>query len=72
MEGEDDRRQRKIVLTAKGKAKMRRAEPLWNAAEAQVAAVLGATELSDLRKRLMAIAHDARLARPTPGDDDLG
>jgi DNA-binding MarR family transcriptional regulator len=60
-EGAKDRRQRRIVLTAKGRQAVRRAEVSWSKAEARAKAIIGKHTLTELRRVLMTIAHDDRL-----------
>lgn len=62
VEGEHDRRQRLIVLTAKGKAKYREARAHWKTAQKRFTDIYGAEEGAALRSALIKIAHDERLA----------
>ena len=65
LEGQTDRRQRRVVLTAHGQAKLRQAVPLWNAAQNRFLTIFGEPEGTGLRATLLAIAHDDRLATLT-------
>jgi DNA-binding MarR family transcriptional regulator len=58
----DDRRWRRIVMTAQGRALHKKARVLWEKAQKRFAEVIGAGEVEKLRSRLLAIAHDDRLA----------
>lgn len=62
-EGEDDRRQRRIMLTPQGKAKLQVAQRLWSVAQQKVDAIIGAAEAAHLRAALLAIANEERLGR---------
>ena len=57
-----DRRRQHIVLTARGKAKLREVWPLWEAAQRRFYQVFGEAEAAQLRATLLAIAGDLRLA----------
>jgi DNA-binding MarR family transcriptional regulator len=65
LEGLQDRRERRIVLTAQGKAKLREARALWQLAQARFEAVVGPEEAQALRAVLHGIAHDERLSFET-------
>ena len=65
LEGQTDRRQRRVVLTAQGQAKLRQEVPLWNAAQNLFLTIFGEPEGVGLRATLLAIAHDNRLATLT-------
>jgi DNA-binding MarR family transcriptional regulator len=60
-QAEDDRRQRRVVLTAQGQAVLRRARPLWHKAQDRFCEVLGKQEATLLRATLLGIAADERL-----------
>jgi DNA-binding MarR family transcriptional regulator len=62
LEGDSDRRQRHVVLTAQGKAKFREALPHWKAAQDRFLTIFGEPEAASLRTTLLGIAHDDRLA----------
>lgn len=62
IEGERDRRERRIVLTAKGRAKYREGRALWKSAQKRFADVYGADKSAALRDALLAVAHNDRLA----------
>jgi DNA-binding MarR family transcriptional regulator len=61
VEGEKDRRQRHVVITAKGKAKFREAQALWKIAQRRFTDIYGADEGAALRSNLLSIAYDERL-----------
>jgi DNA-binding MarR family transcriptional regulator len=61
--GAKDRRQRRIVLTARGQSKYDEAWPLWQAAQNEFLAVHGAERSGSLRAALLDIAYDPRLGR---------
>src|SRR6266850_2447906 len=61
-EGED-RRQRHVVLTAKGKAKCREGVRAWQTAQDRFEEVLGRSEASTLRSTLLGVAYNDRLAK---------
>jgi DNA-binding MarR family transcriptional regulator len=54
--GANDRRQRYIVLTAKGRTKMQTAESLWERTQRQFETTVGKTKAADLRDLLAGIA----------------
>jgi len=60
--GSEDRRRRHVALTPEGKLRLREAVRGWRRAQARFDEVFGARAASDLRKTLLSIAHDARLA----------
>ncbi len=62
-ENENDRRQRHLVLTRLGKAKLQEAFPLWSKAQETFNTLYGEKEMADLRKTLLTIAHDNRLPK---------
>ena len=62
-EGDEDRRQRHIVLTVPGKAKLRQAKQLWLAAQERFDAIFGKAEAAHLRATLLAIANEERLGQ---------
>jgi DNA-binding MarR family transcriptional regulator len=57
----EDHRQRRVALTARGKARFRNAEPFWQAAQDQFDKVFGEAEAADLRATLLGIAFEERL-----------
>jgi DNA-binding MarR family transcriptional regulator len=61
-ENDTDRRQRHVVLTAKGKAKFREATRLWEQAQDRFSEVFGEPAAAKLRATLLSIAYDDRLA----------
>jgi DNA-binding MarR family transcriptional regulator len=61
--GAKDRRERRIVLTARGQSKHSEAWPLWQAAQNQFIAVHGREYSESLRTALLEVAYDARLGR---------
>ena len=64
-----DRRQRRVVLTARGKSTFWNAAPLWRAAQNQFDKIFGEREAKQLKATLLRIAFEERLAgaRPTEG-----
>jgi len=60
--GAEDRRQRRIVLTARGRSKFEEATALWQIAQDRFVAVHGAADGAGLRAVLLGIANDDRLA----------
>jgi DNA-binding MarR family transcriptional regulator len=60
--GANDRRERRVVLTAQGKAKFRQAHALWKTAQKRFTDIYGADEGAALRANLLGIAYDERLA----------
>jgi DNA-binding MarR family transcriptional regulator len=65
--GNIDRRTRRITLTDEGRAVLRQAVPIWQAAEMQVRDRIGVDEALDLRERLDRAS--ARLKGATPSSD---
>ena len=61
-EGEDDRRQRHVVMTAHGQVKRREAKRLWQTAQDRFDEVFGKDAAADLRATLLRIAYEGRLA----------
>jgi len=61
VEGKEDRRQRHVVLTQKGKARYREGRALWEAAQTRFTEVFGAEEGAALRASLLRVAYDERL-----------
>ena len=61
-EGED-RRQRNIVLTAKGKAKFNEGVNCWRLAQERFEEMLGRTEARNLRLMLLGLAYDDRFGK---------
>jgi DNA-binding MarR family transcriptional regulator len=59
--GEDDRRRRHVLLTARGLAMLRDAAPRWQAAQDHFLAVFGKTAGASLRATLLGIAYNERL-----------
>ncbi len=62
-QGPKDRRERRIVLTARGQSKHAEARPLWQAAQNAFLAVHGRERSESLRAALLDIAYDERLGR---------
>jgi DNA-binding MarR family transcriptional regulator len=60
-ENENDRRQKHLVLTKSGKAKLEEAFPLWVSAQETFTKLYGEDRMAELRKTLLTIAHDDRL-----------
>lgn len=58
----EDRRQRHVVITPKGKAKCKEGIRLWASAQHRFEAVYGRSEAAALRHALLGIAYDERLA----------
>jgi DNA-binding MarR family transcriptional regulator len=56
-----DARLRHILLSRKGTTKFRSAYPLWRTAQDRFTSVFGRSKTAELRKVLLAIAHDQRL-----------
>ncbi len=64
----DDRRERRLSLTGRGRAVFAEARLLWQAAEARLSASLGPERLADLRALLGALEDVSdELARPADG-----
>jgi DNA-binding MarR family transcriptional regulator len=61
--GAEDRRERRIRLTARGQSKHGEAWPLWQAAQNEFLAVYGKDHSESLRAALLDIAYDPRLDR---------
>lgn len=61
-EGED-RRQRHVVLTAKGKAKFKEGVNAWRAAQEHFEAMFGRAEARNLRLTLLNLAYDDRFGK---------
>jgi DNA-binding MarR family transcriptional regulator len=57
-----DRRRRHVIMTARGRVKLREARRLWKTAQDRFAEVFGAGKAARLRATLLEIAHDERLA----------
>jgi DNA-binding MarR family transcriptional regulator len=57
-----DRRRRHVVATESGAAKYREAKRMWSAAQRRFHKVFGESEAESLRRTLLSIAHDDRLA----------
>jgi DNA-binding MarR family transcriptional regulator len=62
MEGED-RRQRLVVMTARGKAKFKEGVQAWRVAQARFEELLGSAEARALRLTLLGLAYDDRLGK---------
>ena len=62
---ETDGRRRHVVLTARGRDRLKACLPLWQAAQDRFVQVLGAAETTQLRRSLLAIAGDERLGALT-------
>ena len=60
-ENKQDRRQRYLVITRAGKAKLQEAYPYWLSAQNELTSLYGVNEVAELRKTLTKIAHDDRL-----------
>lgn len=60
----EDARRKNVVLTKRGRAKLRDALPLWRDAQARFAERVGAESAARLRDALLDIAHDPRLGEP--------
>jgi DNA-binding MarR family transcriptional regulator len=63
--GDTDRRRRRVVLTAKGVAKLREARQGWKLAQARFDNVFGESAAAKLRATMLRIARDERLATLT-------
>ena len=66
--GEDDRRERRVVLTRVGRAALARGFPMWRKAQAAIAAALaraGEGELDNQMRSLRRLTRVAQQARPT-------
>jgi DNA-binding MarR family transcriptional regulator len=61
VEGKQDRRQRYVIMTAKGKARFREAQALWKTAQKRFTDIYGADQGAALRANLLSIAYDERL-----------
>ncbi|HLZ66283.1 MAG TPA: MarR family winged helix-turn-helix transcriptional regulator [Aliidongia sp.] len=61
-EGTEDRRRRHVVTTALGRIKFSEAKPLWQRAQDRFNEVFGEAEAVTLRKTLLGIAYNERLA----------
>lgn len=61
-EGED-RRERHVVLTTKGKTKCREGVRAWQSAQDRFEEVLGRSEANALRRTLLGVAYNDRLAK---------
>ena len=59
--GRDDRRQRRVILTAQGARAFKSAGKLWRLAQERFLSVYGAEKADLLRAALSEIAHDERL-----------
>jgi len=60
-QGEEDRRQRRVVLTEQGRTVLGNARPLWLKAQGRFCEVLGKQEAAELRATLLEIAAEERL-----------
>jgi DNA-binding MarR family transcriptional regulator len=60
-----DRRRRHVVLTGRGAAKLRAAQPLWQAAQDHFHTTFGHAAADELRTTLLGIANDERLGALT-------
>jgi DNA-binding MarR family transcriptional regulator len=65
LEGQEDRRERRLVLTWQGKAKLREARPLWELAQGRFHEVFGPSRAAALRALLNELAYDERLTFET-------
>lgn len=61
-EGED-RRQRYVVLTAKGKAKFKEGAHAWRIAQERFEEIFGRAEARELRQTLLGLAYDDRFGK---------
>jgi DNA-binding MarR family transcriptional regulator len=61
--GVEDRRERRIALTAQGQSKYQEARALWQAAQNEFLAVYGKDHSESLRAALLHLAYDPRLDR---------
>lgn len=61
LEGQQDRRERRLVLTWQGKAKLREARGLWQLAQDRFHEVFGPDRAAALRATLNQLAYDERL-----------
>jgi DNA-binding MarR family transcriptional regulator len=59
----EDRRQRQVVITAKGKTKAKEGLRLWTIAQDRFEAVYGSSEAAGLRRILLNIAYQERLTK---------
>ena len=59
--GRNDRRRRFVLLTARGRAKLRAGVRFWEAAQRRVEKVFGRAETDRLRATLLGIAGDPKL-----------
>jgi DNA-binding MarR family transcriptional regulator len=57
-----DRRRRHVVMTARGRVKLREAHRLWKTAQDRFGEVFGRNKAARLRETLLEIAHEERLA----------
>lgn len=64
-ESEEDRRRRYVVLTRRGRTKLAEAKQLWQTAQDRFIGVFGDAEAVNLRRTLLGIAYDQRLAALT-------
>jgi DNA-binding MarR family transcriptional regulator len=64
--GPEDRRERRIVLTARGQSKYLEARALWQAAQDEFLVVHGRERCESLRAALLDVAYDPRLGRTDP------
>lgn len=58
-----DRRQRQVVITSKGKAKAKEGLRLWSIAQDRFEDVYGRSEAAGLRRALLGIAYQERLTK---------
>lgn len=61
--GEEDRRERRVVLTPQGQAKHCEARELWQMAQNEFLAVHGRERCESLRAALLEVAYDTRLGQ---------
>lgn len=64
--GEDDRRERRVVLTRTGRVALERGYPVWRKAQAALAEALGDEELETQLRALRELATKAQQIRPSP------
>ncbi|MDB5610161.1 MAG: MarR family transcriptional regulator [Bradyrhizobium sp.] len=65
VQNKEDGRQRSVILTALGKRLHKKAMALWERAQQRFAEVVGRDERTSLQAKLLAVAHDERLTRPS-------
>jgi DNA-binding MarR family transcriptional regulator len=68
VKGSSDRRQKELHLTPAGTARLRRAAPLWSAAQTRFEAAFGETRTSQLRGLLGAVVVSELIPPPAQPD----